>query len=182
MQHNIEKLIKGCLKGDQKAQMHLYDTYCIAMFKIACRYLQVEEDAKDAMQEGFIKAFANIANYKNDFSFGAWLKRIIINQCIDVLKKKKIEFASIDSESLQMIDDDDWTVDLSISKIQIISEIEQLDEKYKMVLKLYLLEGYDHEEISQILKIPIKTSRTHLRRGRLQLKELLKSSHYEAGY
>jgi len=182
MQNNIDKLIKGCLIGDQKAQMHLYDSYCNAMFRIACRYLQDEEDAKDAMQEGFIKAFANIGNYKNDFSFGAWLKRIIINQCIDVLKKRKMVFAAIDSESLHMIDDEDWAVDVSITKAQIIKAIEQLAEKYILVLKLYLLEGYDHEEISQILSIPIKTSRTHLRRGRLQLKELLKEKHYEAGY
>ena len=182
MQNNVNKLIKGCLIGDQKAQMHLYDKYCNAMYNISCRYLQNDEDAKDAMQEGFIKAYANIANYKNDFSFGAWLKRIIINQCIDVLKKRKIEYRSIDSESLHMIDDDDWDMDIAISKTQIINEIEQLAEKYKLVLKLYLLEGYDHEEISQILRIPIKTSRTHLRRGRLQLKELLKTKHYETGY
>lgn len=182
MQNNIDKIIKGCINSEQKAQISLYDNYCDAMFIIAYRYLRNEEDAKDAMQEGFIKAFKNIATYKNDFSFGAWLKRIIINQCIDTLKKKKLEFTTIKVEDLQLIDNYDWNADVSITKIQILSAIEQLSEKHMLVVKLYLMEGYDHKEISQILNIPVKTSRTHLRRGRLQLKELLKHQYYATRY
>jgi len=182
MQNNIDKLIKGCLEGDQKAQMHLYDSYCDAMYNIACRYLKNEEDAKDAMQEGFIKAFLKIESYKNEFSFGVWLKRIIINQCIDVLKKRKLKFDSIQTDNLQLIDDDNWEVNTAISKSQIISAIDQLAEKYMLVVKLYLLDGYNKEEISQILNIPIKPPRTHLRRGRLQLQNLLNNKRYETGY
>lgn len=169
----IEHIIKGCIKGEQKAQMHLYDTYCKAMFTIACRYLN-EEDAKDAMQEGFLKAFKNIERYSEEFSFGAWLKRIIINQCIDVLKKKQLLTSSIEETTIQLIDDDDWDFNVGISKEEIINAIETLNEKHKIVVKLYLMEGYDHQEISQILKIPVKTSRTHLRRGKLQLQKQLK--------
>lgn len=179
----IDQLIKACIKGNEKAQVQLYERYCNAMYAIAFRYLKNEEDAKDAMQDGFIKAFAKMESYTSDYSFGAWLKRIIINQCIDALKKKKIETTSMENENLQLIDDDDnWSVDISITKPMIENAVEQLPDKHQLVVKLYLMEGYDHEEISQILKIPIKTSRTHLRRGRLQLKELLKTKQYGTGY
>ena len=152
------------------------------MFTIAYRYLKNEEDAKDVMQDGFIKAFTKMESYTPEYSFGAWLKRIIINQCIDALKKKQLETSPLDSDNLQLIDDNDWNMDASITKEMIVSAVEQLSDKYKLVVKLYLMEGYDHEEISEILKIPVKTSRTHLRRGRLQLKELLKSKRNGTGY
>lgn len=182
MQEKHSRIIKGCIKGDQKAQIQLYDQYCDAMFSIACRYLKNEEDAKDAMQEGFLKAFCNIKNYQANYSFGAWIKRIIINTCIDFLRKQKLEFTDFDTESIEIIEDEDWTIDVSITKAMIIKAIDQLAEKHQFVVKLYLIDGYTHEEISQILQIPIQTSRTHLRRGRLQLKNLLITTYNEARY
>ncbi len=159
--------------------MHIYDQYCGAMYNIACRYLS-DEEAKEAMQEGFLKAFLNIQTFKNDKTFGAWLKRIIINQCIDQLKKKKIKTSSIEEVQLEIVDDEDWLFDTQITKQEILQAIDQLSEKYQLVVKLYLLEGYDHSEISQILGIEVKTSRTQLRRGKLQLRELLKKHFNEA--
>ncbi|WP_353778160.1 sigma-70 family RNA polymerase sigma factor [Winogradskyella sp. 3972H.M.0a.05] len=182
MSKSIEKLIKASIRGNTNAQLQLYDNYCNAMFNIACNYLKNTEDAKDAMQEGFIKAYAKLDAYNAQGSFGAWLKRIIINQCIDTLKKKQLEYSEKNIDDLHVIDDDDWHFESGISKQQIIDAIEQLRDNYKLVVKLYLLEGYDHTEISEILDIPVKTSRTHLRRGRLKLKELLKSSYNEARY
>ena len=173
--HQLEKkLVRLCKKGNQIAQMQVYDNYCQAMFTIACRYLNNEEDAKDVMQEGFLKAFTNIESYKPEATFGAWLKRIIINQCLDVLKKRKLEFSDDEVENLQIVEDDNWDFESSITKTEILFAIEQLTEKHKIVVKLYLLEGYDHKEISQILDIPVKTSRTHLSRGKSKLQDLLK--------
>lgn len=181
--HKLDtKLIQLCKKGNEVAQMQVYDKYAQSMFTIACRYLNNDEDAKDAMQEGFLKAFVNMDSYKPDATFGAWLKRIIINQCLDILKKRKIEFSNDEVENLKIVDDDNWDFDNSISKQNILNAIEQLNEKHKIVVKLYLVEGYDHEEISEILEIPIKTSRTHLRRGKLKLQELLKVKYNEARY
>ncbi|GAB1856025.1 hypothetical protein MHTCC0001_08600 [Flavobacteriaceae bacterium MHTCC 0001] len=176
-------IISKCKKGNVKAQLKLYDLYCDAMFNIVCRYIKNEEDAKDVMQEGFLKAFLNINNYTSTpaNSFGSWLKRIIINQCIDALRKQNVDFIDIDSEDLY-IPDEDWNFDSTISKEDIIKSIQKLPEKYKTVITLYLIEGYDHQEISQILNIPIRTSRTHLRRGRLQLGELLKALYNETRY
>lgn len=168
-------LIKACTKGNQLAQIQLYDLYCNAMFNVACRYLNDKEDAKDVMQDGFLKAFANIKNYTDVSTFGAWLKRIIINCCLDKLREKQLETESIDVENYQIVEvDDDWDLDVKISKKSILSAIETLKEKYKIIVKLYLCEGFDHEEISGILNIPVKTSRTQLHRAKLQLRELLK--------
>lgn len=182
MSKEINLLIKACKKGNQKAQMQVYKLYCEAMFFITSRYLKDKEEAKDAMQEGFLKAFLKLDAYTEKTTFGAWLKRIIINHCIDVLKKKELETVSIDSYPLEIIDDDDWDFDIKISKEMILSAIESLNQKHQIVVKLYLIEGYDHSEIAEILKIPIKTSRTHLRRGKLQLKELLNPQKHEERY
>nr|WP_321222889.1 RNA polymerase sigma factor [uncultured Psychroserpens sp.] len=181
MSNNHNLLIERCKKGDEKAMMQIYDAYCGAMFQISCRYL-CDEDAKDAMQESFIKAFAKLESYQPEFTFGSWLKKIVINHCIDQLKKKRLKFAETEVANLNIEDDNDWTFSSEISKQQIIDAIETLDNKYKIVVQLYLIEGYDHEEISSILEIPTKTSRTHLRRGKLKLRELLKTHYNEARY
>lgn len=178
--HNTFLIIRS-KKGDEKAMMTLYDTYCEAMFTIACRYLN-SEDAKDAMQESFIKAFSKLNMYEPKYSFGSWLKRIVINQCIDQLKQKKIDFIAIDSVIENFKDEHDWTTEHDLTTNKIINAINGLNPKQQIVVKLYLIEGYDHEEISEILKIPVKTSRTLLFRGRLELKNILKSYYYEERY
>ncbi|UAM98084.1 sigma-70 family RNA polymerase sigma factor [Polaribacter litorisediminis] len=178
MSKEINFLVLESKKGKQKAQIQLYDLYCNAMFTISCRYLKNEEEAKDAMQDGFLKAFLNLNNYDMTTNFSAWLKTIIINTCIDKLKKKKLETVSLEKYPLEISNDEDWNFDPKISKQQIIEAIEKIDLKYQLVIKLYLMEGYDHQEIASILKIPIKTSRTHLRRGKLALRNLLKVEKY----
>lgn len=181
--HQIESnIIALCKKGNRKAQMQVYDQYCHGMYTIAFRYLKNEEDAKDAMQEGFLKAFTNIEKYKPESTFGAWLKRIIINQCLDVLKKNTLKFEAVEVSALQITYEDSWQFNSEITKQDILNAIEQLTDKYKIVITLYLVEGYDHEEISRILEIPIKTSRTHLRRGKMKLHDLLKPKYDEARY
>lgn len=178
MSKEIHLLVLESKKGNQKAQMQLYDLHCAAMFAISCRYLNNTEEAKDAMQDGFLKAFLNLNSYDVTTNFSAWLKTIIINTCIDKLKKKKLETVSLEKYPLEISNDEDWNFDSKISKKQIIATIEKIDLKYQLVIKLYLMEGYDHQEIASILKIPIKTSRTHLRRGKLALRNLLKVQKY----
>lgn len=162
--------------------MQLYNLYCKAMFVVANRYVNDSFLAEDIMQESFIKAFKNMDRYKNEVPFGAWLKRIVINQSIDALKKKKLELISMNEETLRVVDDEGWKVDKSITADEVKSAINDLKEKYRLVLSLYLFEGYDHDEISQILGITSNTSRTHLLRGKRILKKKLKSSSYAARY
>jgi RNA polymerase sigma-70 factor (ECF subfamily) len=182
MPNQIHTLIESCKKGNQLAQMQVYDQYAQAMFTVACRYLEDTEEAKDAMQEGFLKAFLNIDKYEPTATFGAWLKRIIINQCLDTLKKRRLDMVDNTVDILQVIDDENWEFDSAISKADILVAIERLKAKYKIVIQLYLIEGYDHEEISEILNIPVKTSRTQLSRGKQKLRELLNPQYNEARY
>ncbi|MEQ6122852.1 RNA polymerase sigma factor [Pseudotenacibaculum sp. MALMAid0570] len=175
-------IIQRCKKNDAKAQMELYNLYCKAMFLVAKRYMRDDMAAEDIMQDAFIKAFRKIETYKGEVSFGAWLKRIVINQSIDELKKKRLELVSINHETHQVLEEDDWQVEDSTTMQHIVSCIKELKEKYRVVLSLYLLEGYDHQEISQILGITEVTSRTHLLRGKKKLQETLKSLRYAEGY
>ncbi len=174
MNQQHSQLIKKCKQGNRKAQMKLYDLYADAMYIVTCRYISNREDAKDVMQEAFLKAFTRLSQYKEEVAFGAWLKRIVINQSIDTLKKRSFVYEEIDDQTLAIVADDaSWEIDISVSKQQIIQTINTLPNIYKYVLHLYLIEGYDHQEISEILDIPVRTSRTQLMRGKTKLKKTL---------
>lgn len=177
-----QHIIDACKTNDAKAQMQLYNLYCKAMFLVAYRYVKDSFLAEDIMQESFIKAFKKIDAYKNEVPFGGWLKRIVIHQSIDQLKKKKLELVAINDEVTSTTLEEDWKVDNEVSMQHIVNEINELKEKYRLVLSLYLLEGYDHQEIASILKITENTSRTHLLRGKRLLKEQLKKTRYAEGY
>ncbi|MEN8125525.1 MAG: sigma-70 family RNA polymerase sigma factor [Bacteroidota bacterium] len=168
-------LIVKCKLNNTKAQMKLYDMYCTAMYNTAYNIVNREAEAQDIMQESFIKAFKSISTYNGEASFGSWLKRIVINNSLDLLKKKKIETISIDDHKVAVAEDDNWEIEEKIPIKFIFECIEKLPLKYKNVVKLYLLEGYDHQEVSQILKISEVASRSQLFRGKNKLKELLKS-------
>ena len=130
--------------------MKLYDLYCKAMFNTAYTFMKDDMAAQDMMQEAFIKAFAKINTYNSEATFGSWLKRIVINQCLDSLKKKSLDTVEINDEVITLEDEGDWKVDAQVSMNSILNCIEQLPIKCKDVVKLYLLEGYDHQEVAQI--------------------------------
>ena len=171
------QLVKDCKRNKAKAQMQLYDMYCQAMFKIAFRYVKDEHIAEDVMQDAFIKVFKNIKSYKGEVTIGAWIKKIVINQSLDYLKKKQIELVSIDEMQLQ-ITDDNWNVNEKTNVKVVYRLINNLPEKYKVVLSLYLIEGYDHQEIAQVLNITEVASRSQLMRGKNKLKQQLKALNY----
>lgn len=153
------------------------------MFIIAQRYLKDTAAAEDAMQEAFIKAFRKLDQFKGDVTFGAWLKRIVINTCLDTIKAKKIDEQPINEEVFTIVDtNDDWSVPDETTMTTVLKAIEELPENYKMAVKLFLLEGYDHQEIAEILKISENASRTYLHRGKSKLKEKLKHLRYGTGY
>ena len=171
-------LIEKCKKNDRKAQMMLYKKYCDGMFYVAMRFLKNEDDAEDMVQEAFIKAFQKIEQYKAEVSFGAWLKKIVVNKCIDFLKTRRLEIITLEEGYMHVQDDDNWEVEDHITVTEVKYAIECLDEKYKYVVMLYLIEGYDHSEISQILNISETASRTQLMRAKKKLREKLKSKYY----
>jgi RNA polymerase sigma-70 factor (ECF subfamily) len=147
------------------------------MLTVAFRFVKDTMEAEDIVQEAFIKAFSKLEQYKAEVSFGAWLKRIVINKCIDVLKAKRQRIVELEEHHLNVVDkdnDDDWLIDDTITITDVKMAIDLLPEKYKYVVMLYLIEGYDHQEISEILNISEVASRTQLSRGKQKLKTELK--------
>jgi len=172
------KIVEDCKLNKAKAQMQLYDSYCDAMFIIAKRYVKDSFEAEDIMQEAFIKVFKNIEKFKGEVTIGAWIKKIVINQCIDYLKKKRIQLVSIEEKEIQLAESNDWTVDNNVDIKVVVNSINNLPEKYRVVLNLFLMEGYDHKEISQVLNITEVSSRSQLMRGKNKLKSELKQYNY----
>jgi RNA polymerase sigma-70 factor (ECF subfamily) len=178
-------IIEQCKRNNRKAQMQLYNQYCNGMYVVANRFVKDSMEAEDIVQESFIKAFKRLDQFKAEVTFGAWLKRIVINTSIDALKAKQQRLVELEDVHLKVVDastDDNWQVDERISIDMIKDAIGELPEKYKYVVMLYLIEGYDHQEISEVLKISEVASRTQLSRAKVKLQELLKDKRYEAGY
>ena len=173
-------LIDKCKNNDSKAQMQLYDMYCNAMYNTACNMIKDDTIAQDVMQEAFIKAFKKINTYNGKATFGSWLKRIVINQSLDWIKKQKLDTIELNEQYITLTEDESWDVNSGISIKTIYNCIEQLPNRCKHVVKLYLLEGYDHQEVAQILQISEVASRSQLSRGKNRLKELLKQTNHES--
>jgi len=169
-------IIEKCKQNNRVAQLQLYNQYCDGMFAVAMRFVKDTMEAEDIVQEAFIKAFTKLHQYKAEVTFGAWLKRIVINKSIDLLRSKKQHMLELDEVHLKVVDsshEDEWLVDDIITLDDVREAINKLPEKYQYVVMLYLIEGYDHQEIAEILNITEVASRTQLSRGKAQLKELL---------
>ena len=167
-----QEIIDQSKEGNQKAQFQLYKLYYKPMYSVCMRIINNETEAEDAMQEAFLKAFTKIDTYKGEVSFGAWLKKIVINRSLDYLKKRKVKFEEIKEKTNQIID---YQMETKQVNVQMIKDaIQKLPDGYRVVLSLYLIEGYDHEEISEILGISNSNSRTQFLRAKNKLREILK--------
>jgi len=170
-----EDLIRGCQGKDRKAQFQVYKLYYKAMFNTAIRIVNDSAQAEDIMQESFLEAFRQIDNYRGEASFGAWLKKIVINKSIDEVRKAK-DIISIDEAEIEVSDqndDENYIQVLSTKVDEIRKAIHALPDSYRIILSLFLLEGYDHEEISQILDISYNLSRTRFFRAKKKLLEYI---------
>jgi len=172
-----QDLIDGCKTGDQKAQFQIYKLYYKAMYNTSLRIVNDSMEAEDIMQEAFLSAFEKIDTYSGTVSFGAWLKKIVVNRSLDALSRRKAIFEDIDSH-VGIRDDsgDEATRNEEIDvKVEEVKEaIERLPDGYRIILSLYLLEGYDHDEIAEILSINSSTSRSQLSRAKQKLISELK--------
>ncbi|PNQ72132.1 RNA polymerase subunit sigma-70 [Hanstruepera neustonica] len=171
-------IIEKCKTNDRKAQMQLYNQYCNGMYIVAKRFMKNDAEAEDVVQDAFIKAFTKLHQYNAEVTFGAWLKRIVINTSIDTLKANKQRLVELEEVHLKVVDtsyEDKWLVDDAVTVDEVKQAINTLSEKYRYVVMLYLIEGYDHQEISEILDISEVASRTQLYRGKVKLQELLKN-------
>jgi RNA polymerase sigma factor (sigma-70 family) len=164
-------LIEECKKGSSKAQFMLYNQYSKAMYNLAYRMMNNREDAEDILQETFTECFRNIASFRFESTFGAWLKSILMNRCINQIRKKKADLVYY--ETLPVVAADEEDTETAYDTTRIFKGIEQLPDGYRIVLTLYLLEGYDHTEISQIMGISESTSKSQYSRAREKLRSIL---------
>ena len=174
-------IVEACKRGDRKAQFELYRLYSKAMYNISLRMLCSVENAEDVLQNSFIDVFSKLDTFRFESSIGAWIKRIVINNCINYLKKRRLEFSELtentavvpsaadESGSLYFGTDNPLNVD----KIQ--KAIQQLPDGYRVVFTLYAMEGYDHEEIGSILGVTEATSKSQYSRAKAKLRDILQS-------
>ncbi|WP_298221678.1 RNA polymerase sigma factor [Flavobacterium sp.] len=174
---NIEDLIALCKQKNQKAEFEIYNRYCKAMYNVAFRIVKDEHYAEDVMQEGFLRAFTKINDYRQEVAFGAWLKRIIINYSIDFYKKNSAFRPDEIDRVLYKVEDDapqndeiDFT---QLKAAQVLNAMHQLKDNYRMVLTLHFIEGYDHEEITEILNISHANCRTTISRAKESLRKVM---------
>jgi RNA polymerase sigma-70 factor (ECF subfamily) len=171
--HINNRLIEKCLDGDIKAQYRLYKMYSKAMYNIAIRFLDNKMDAEDILQDSFITAFTRLGELQNRNVFGSWLKRIVINNCISLERKRKIAFEDIDEEKhgeIQELDPGGYELDSAV----LHRAIRELPIKGRTVLVLRALEGYSHKEIAETLDISVSTSKTQYSRALSMLNKKLK--------
>jgi RNA polymerase sigma factor (sigma-70 family) len=174
-----QDLLDGCKNGDQKAQFQIYKLYYKAMYNTSLRIVSDIMEAEDIMQESFLAAFEKIDTYSGTVSFGAWLKKIVVNRSLDALNKRKMIFEDIEShiEIRDESGDESARYEELDNRVEEVKEaIERLPDGYRVILSLYLLEGYDHDEIAEILSINSSTSRSQLSRAKQKLISELKES------
>jgi RNA polymerase sigma-70 factor (ECF subfamily) len=145
------------------------------MYNVAFRMMNNREDAEDILQETFVECFRNLGTFRFESTFGAWLKRILLNRCINHLRKKRVDLVLCESLP-ERVNEDESEPEYNVANIA--RGIEQLPDGYRVIFSLYLLEGYDHSEISQILGISESTSKSQYSRARYKLKSILAKEPY----
>lgn len=152
------------------------------MYNTCLRITNDEMEAEDVLQESFVSAFRNLKSYKGTAAFGSWLKRIVVNNAINLVKKRRLDVQPIDeARDFEKEDEEAYEPDVTYEVSQVKSCIELLPEGYRMVLSLYLLEGYDHKEIAGIMGITESTSKSQFNRSKKKLREILKEQLQNAG-
>lgn len=174
-----KEIVYKCRKGERRAQLNLYTTFSRRVYNSCYRILGNSTDAEDAMQESFLKVFTSLDNYDDLTPLVAWITRIAINTSIDKLRKKNLEIVEFNENiGFDIINDDEneSPEDILGQVEQIKIAIDKLPESSKLIVTLYLIEGYDHDEIAEILKIKPGTSRIQYMRAKQKLIQLIKSA------
>jgi RNA polymerase sigma factor (sigma-70 family) len=166
-------LIEGCIRGDRKIQHELYQRFAPRMYGVCLRYAGNAVEAEDILQEGFIKVFRKIESYRGDGSFEGWVRRIFVNTAIEHFRKKtylqpitEYEENTIEGKYLSVLD--------NLAEKDIIQLVQQLSPGYRTVFNMYVVEGYTHKQIAEVLGISEGTSKSQLSRAKIILQDLVK--------
>ncbi|MBK8954219.1 MAG: sigma-70 family RNA polymerase sigma factor [Saprospiraceae bacterium] len=169
---DLEKIIQGCLRGDRISQKQLFDRYSGKMLAVCLRYSRHRMEAEDLLQDGFIKVFTNLEQYKSEGPFEQWVRKIMINNAIKNCNRKSFQNEFTAGDDLPDSAEEPEVID-QMAETELLNMINELPEGYRMVFNLYAIEGYSHKEIADSLQIEESTSRSQLVKARKALQEKL---------
>jgi RNA polymerase sigma factor (sigma-70 family) len=164
-----QDIIQGCIKGDRRAQKALYDQFSPKMYAVCRRYAKHDFEAQDMLQEGFIRVFDHLKEYKNTGSFEGWIRRVVVSAALRFLQKAYITRETLPEFLPENSYESDVISHLTINEL--LSHLRLLPEQYRAVFNLAAIEGYSHAEIAQLIDIEESTSRSHLSRARKILQQ-----------
>jgi len=171
----LNDIIKGCIAGNRHSQEELYKVLSPGMYAVCMRYATDAEEACDFMQEGFIRVYTKIKSYRNEGSFEGWVRKIMVNTSLQLLRKNRKMF--ILNEAITEETDYEIAEDQSELEVEdLLNMVQQLPLNQRMVFNLFAIEGYNHTEISKMTGLPENTSKSHLYRARIALKEMITSN------
>ncbi|MBT8187859.1 MAG: RNA polymerase sigma factor [Croceitalea sp.] len=175
---HIDTLLQWCLEGKQSAQLEVYNRYYKAMYNTALRIVKHTAEAEDVMQESFLNAFMKLQTFKGEVTFGAWLKRIVVNNSIyHYRRQQKINTANLDDVMYKVEDNDGVDLDQSgyteLKAQKVMETMNSLKDNYRISLTLHLIEGYDYEEIGEIMNMSYANCRTTISRAKESLRKKL---------
>lgn len=162
---------------DPAAQKQLYDRYSPLLFSVCRRYLRAREDAEEALVSGFFKVFSQIASFSGQGSFEGWMRRIVVNEALMMLRKSQLLIFPGD-EVIQFDQPDGFSIEADLSAREIMVLLDELPNGYRTVFNLYIIEGYKHQEIADLLGISINTSKSQLILAKEKLRNLLIAKGY----
>jgi len=171
-----KELVKKCIRGDAKAQKELYDTFAPKMLSLCHRYAKSTFDAKDIFQEGFLKVFENLKKLKDENALEWWMKKIFVNEALKLYNKNKMTSLVDYTKSVRYHQLDDFNVFSKMETDEITAIIRQLPDKMRLVFNMYVIEGFQHHEIAQLLDISVGTSKSNLHDARKTLQNKIKKT------
>jgi len=166
----IKDIINGCLKGNRRDQELLYRRHAAKLYAVCLQYSGNDEEARDILQEGFIKIFGNLVHYKHEGSFEGWVRRIMVNTALEKYRSKHLLHRVDDIDQIPEPDAEPDNEDYAgLQAVDLMGIIRELPPKYRMVFNLFAIEGYSHKEISKMMNISEGTSKSNLSRARVIL-------------
>ena len=168
-----QQLIDQCRRGESRAQYQLYNLYAKQMLNVSYRIVSNRMEAEDVLQESFINAFTKLNTFKGDASFGSWLKRIVINNSLNVVRKKKTFYEDLNEDKIESIEEQDNEVNEGYTVKDIRNAMLRLPDGYRVIFSLYMFEDLSHQEIAEQLNISVNTSKSQLSRAKSKLKSLM---------
>jgi RNA polymerase sigma factor (sigma-70 family) len=178
-----QEVIDACKAGDRNAQFRIYKLYYKAMFNTSLRILNDTMEAEDVMQEAFLQAFQRIHTYTGEGSFGSWLKRIVTNKSLDAIRKRKLK-VSFEEENIEFPDiaEENREEEMQLQIAEVKDAINELPQEYRVIITLFLIEEYSHEEISEMLNISNNLSRTRLVRAKQKVMKIIKEKKLKSSF